>query len=234
MPELQIIAYHTEISKLRLAKILRQRLSYTMREAFDVMHCATRGERPVICVIERGLAQEVAQELAAQGVIAALGEETFDAFPHEIVLPPHRPDLTPSPFLKYSLQRMARQFPEWSSFLREFPEEGSWAYQIPSPNNVENILYISLCKEQLIIKFAVRGSHEHYALSDADGDTDDEKFEAVWSLAWEEYLGPVLENRLVIVWHEHGLGGSLTFKPEQYVAHLRNRGVTDYRIETWS
>ena len=134
-------------------------------------------------------------------------------------------------FQRYVLTRLTEIFPTWSEFITEYRED--WGvetvYKVPSPANPENNLYISIRPDEIMVKFAVQGSHEHYDLDYGVGDTDEERYEDTLNDAMSEYITPVLENRLVAVWFgDHR--GNLVSDADDFV-QLNN--ITNYRTETW-
>ena len=124
--------------------------------------------------------------------------------------------------------------PEWAKYLEDFIDENTreLVYTISSPANPDNKLYIVITRDDITVKFAVQGSHEHYDINCVGGGSEEERFEETFNWAFEEYINPVLENKLVAVWHEGFMGGTLTADPEKFLK--MNPKITAKKIESWS
>ena len=135
-------------------------------------------------------------------------------------------------FQEYAKNRLERIHPEWKNYLEDCIDENirELVYIINSPANPDNKLYIVITCDDITVKFAVQGSHEHYDIY-CEG-SEAERFEKAFNWAFEKYINPVLENKLVAVWHEGFMGGTLTSDPEGFLK--MNPKITAKKIESWS
>ena len=138
-----------------------------------------------------------------------------------------------TPFQVYLRNKIAVVHPGWTESLQELEDEHGGTeliYQIPSPRNPNNHLYVSLREDEILVKFAVPGSHVHYDLEETEGLTSGARFDELWNWAATEYIRPVLENRLVAVWYGDSEGALV----ENVSRFVRMNGIGSYTTESWS
>jgi hypothetical protein len=120
-------------------------------------------------------------------------------------------------FQQYSHARWEEDFPQWSSLREDICAKGEpfdsnessplcIRYRIPSPANPENILWVVFSPEDIIVKYAVKGSHEHFGPDDDFDPSVDSECVEFWSNAYEdaisEFVRPVIEDQRLIVRYE--------------------------------
>lgn len=135
------------------------------------------------------------------------------------------------PFQQYAHSRWLQDFPQWAG-LRE--DHGvDICYSIASPANPLHILWVVFTPDEILIKFAVPGSHEHYDPDDYLFHNQDLSESVAWDSTYqnaiEEYVQPVLEDRMVIV--NHGNHQTITCDVEEF-AKLNK--LSSFHYESWS
>lgn len=149
-----------------------------------------------------------------------------------------------TPFQAYAHARWLTDFPQWA-YLREDLDGGGGPfdvskpdalhvrYQIQSPANPDNILWVVFTPDDVMIKYAVPGSHEHYdpdhyGSPDFVGDRSE-----FWPLAYEdaicEYVLPVVEDRMFVL--HYGKHSALVSSVEEF---LRSNQLNCCQYESWS
>ncbi|MEZ6058464.1 MAG: hypothetical protein R3C01_17320 [Planctomycetaceae bacterium] len=116
---------------------------------------------------------------------------------------------------------------------QNIPAQFSIRYQIPSPANRCNILFVVFTPDDITVKFAVPGSHEHldpdlYGGPQFDGDRS-EFWAQTYGDALDEYVRPVIEDRMLAVYHDGR--SSLVCDVKQF---LKNNQLAYCRYESWS
>ena len=132
-----------------------------------------------------------------------------------------------TPFQTHVDYKLKADFPEWSRFREMLMENGSTVvrYMIPSPANSDNLLYFVVEPDGIITKFACHGSHEHY-----DPETNSiEDYEIAYDCAIDEFVNPVLGDRLVVVWYDDR--GMLVANAKQFV---EMNDISTYTVESWN
>ncbi len=149
-----------------------------------------------------------------------------------------------TPFQHYIHSRWITEFPERSHLREELDDAGEPCvpgtgqpvhvrYQLPSPANPDNVLCVVFTPDDIMIKFVVPGSHEHYDPDlyggvDFDGDRMD-----LWSDAYDdalrEYIRPVIEDRMFVVYY--GKRSALVVDVEKF---LSLNQIESCHYESWS
>lgn len=163
-----------------------------------------------------------------------------DPFLFRLRLTDNRPrELTMmTPFQQYAHDRWRRNFPEWSRWREDFEVEGepdriNILYDIPSPANEANRLYVMFLHDEIMVKFAVPDSHEHYdpdlyLLAPANT-SESEAWDQAYADALTEYIRPVLEDRMVAVRYDNR--SALTSDVEQFATMNK---ILACRCESWT
>lgn len=143
-----------------------------------------------------------------------------------------------TPFQQYTHERWTHDFPQWACLREDLEIDGNVdsieiRYMIPSPANPNNILYVVFTRNDLIVKFAVQGSHEHYdpdlyCSTDTEM-SETEKWDVAYSDAINEYVLPVIQDKLFVVWYIDG--AVLTSNVSDFV---NINGIDEYKYESWT
>ncbi len=149
-----------------------------------------------------------------------------------------------TPFQEYAHNRWRHGFPEWEHLREDLNLSGEpfdsnvdsgleVRYVIPSPANPDNCLYVVFAPDEIIVKFAVQGSHEHYD-PDIYGMDDDEiteldRWNESYNDAMNEYVYPVLNDQLVVV-----MSGVDSWLVSDVARFLELNQMQQRETESWS
>ncbi|WP_166831039.1 hypothetical protein [Thalassoroseus pseudoceratinae] len=149
-----------------------------------------------------------------------------------------------TPFQEYAHTRWLHDFPHWSDLREDLSPNGEPVdpsedsifevrYIIPSPANINNWLYVVFTADDIIVKFAVPGSHEHYdpgLYGSQDGKiTESERWNDAYTDAMNEYIRPVTNDELFIV--SYGCESVLVSDVKVF---LERNGISKCQYESWS
>ena len=118
-----------------------------------------------------------------------------------------------------------KHYPGWTDHAEFNPSDG-FVVKIKSPNNPDNILHIAGEKNEVLVKFAVQGSNEHY-----DCETASEAF----MKAKQDYIDPVLKNKMVVANLRYDSGPQRKFASLAWLHKMAQDGefkLVDY--DSWS
>ena len=149
-----------------------------------------------------------------------------------------------TPFQEYAHGRWVADFPQWAHLREDLDSAGEpfdesnpiprhIRYQIPSPANPNNILWVVFTPDDIVVKFAVPGSHEHYDPCHYGGPDFNGDRSECWSEAYEdaihEYVLPVIEDRMFAL--HYGANSILVSSVEEF---LRLNQIERCQCESWS
>ena len=143
-----------------------------------------------------------------------------------------------TPFQQYAHERWTREFPQWTHRREDLDAGGECGvieirYVIPSPTNSDNLLYVLFTPHDITVKFAILGAHEHYDpdfYDHTDGEmAEAERWNEAYSDAINEYVLPVVQNRLFAL--QYANGEALTHDVYRFA---EINGIINYHWETWS
>lgn len=149
-----------------------------------------------------------------------------------------------TPFQEYAHARWIADFPQWAYLREDIDGVGEpfdvnksdrleIRYQIPSPANAENIMWVVFAPFDVIVKFAVPGSHEHYDPDFYGGPDFDGDRSEFWPQAYEdaisEYVRAVIEGRMYVLHYDNN--SVLVSSVEEF---LRLNQLESCQYESWS
>lgn len=128
-------------------------------------------------------------------------------------------------------------FPQWAGLRVDLGDgvHATQRYVIPSPANPTNVLCLLFTPHDITVMFAVTQSHEHYdpdlygTVEDPKAGTADEPWHDAYSNTFNEFVIPVIQNRLVVVHYDRG-----AVVTHDVQAFVDLNAITQYTCETWS
>ena len=149
-----------------------------------------------------------------------------------------------TPFQAYAHARWVTDFPQWACLREDLDAHGApfdsiksdslqVRYQVPSPANPDNILWVVFTPDDIVVKYAVPGSHEHYDPDFYGGPHFDGDRSVFWPQAYEdaisEYVLPVIQDRMFTL--NYGRHSALVCNVEEFLQSNRLRSC---QYASWS